>query len=103
MMKRYYVETMEECPVCVGLGWVRSHAWAAVDAYTDGLTLTGSERDAAIEEFCAEQFGTDNPRHWPLEEVGCGECEGKGEIRRKEDMTDLFVFLLQPANSDGNG
>lgn len=92
--KRYYVETVEECPVCIGLGWVRSHAWAAVDAYADRLTLKGSERDAAIEEFCTEQFGTDNPQLWPLEEVGCGECDGDGEIRRKEDLTPLFERLL---------
>lgn len=92
-MKRYYMETIEECPVCVGLGWVRNHAWAAVDAYADGLALRGQERDAAIEQFCAEQFGIDDPRRWPSEEVGCGECDGIGEIRRKEDVTVLIQKL----------
>lgn len=99
-MKRYYMESVESCQACGGAGWARNPAWAAVDAYADGLTLRGEERSTAIERFASEQFGTDNPRRWPPEEVGCGECDGEGEIRRKEDVTELFGRLLQ---SSGDG
>ena len=94
-MKHYYIQSLETCPQCDGHNYVRNSAWDAVDEYVSGLpdNLKSRERDEAIEAFCVEHFGYQDPRHWPAEDNLCPSCGGSGLRVEENDVTELIYAL----------
>lgn len=94
-MKHYYIRSEETCPQCNGDYYVRNSAWDAVDEYVSGLPddMKPRDRDTAIETFCADHFGYQDPRHWPPEDHLCPSCGGSGLRVDENDVTELIIAL----------